>query len=408
MSALAQPIRKHTRASLARTLAQLSFGFGIVAGTVQLSTPVSGQTCDRCDSIPALRSGLSSGCESSGQTGKKCSCACQSSWGEKLLNHLDKLGDRVEANSKRSCRCKVCASTNSPSNSGCETNSGTTCRCEPAALITSHSFQQTSPHTQIRQPFVDNSGSAAIGSIGDSQRTNPIPQVTAPPATVTRSKPSDSFDAPRSQSSTPFDAAPEPLVQRIPFEQRTSPAVEHPRIPAVENVSPKLSTPITIPPTPSEPPPILRPIPLKPAIRPPANSVPPRRNESNIPDVLIDPFKDDASVRRTRDQLEGVLLTSDSQLMRQPLRLAPPGGSEAIDSPTTISPLELPPRLTPAQRQVPSSELDAMESVPREDSMVVPSNYVQAFPVIVIRGRTDTKPVDVKPQVSRMKVPTRR
>jgi len=201
---------------------------------------------------------------------------------------------------------------------------------------------------------------SANGSIGDKQ-------LYAPPT----------LNNNNSAVKPPHAPPPEPTLERIPFEQR--------------KLTPDNKTQ-------SDPPPAWAP---KPKV--PQKSQP----ESMLPDVLVDPFKDDASFRGTRQKMEGVLLTSDRRAQPNGLRLAPPDqGKDAQEIPIQI---ERPIRLTPKQRNSPNSQIDAADSAPTESSQVVSSGYVEMAPVkVVVRKETFNDELSGMPHVPRIRVPSKR
>lgn len=100
--------------------------------------------------------------------------------------------------------------------------------------------------------------------------------------------------------------------------------------------------------------------------------------------------------------MEGILLTSDRQITENALRSTPGD----LDSPS---------RLTPAQRDIPKKTevtgllFEAAGSDSVQGSQVVPSNYLESVPVKTdLRKGTPKKTADEMPQVSKMRVPTKR
>jgi len=184
--------------------------------------------------------------------------------------------------------------------------------------------------------------------------------------------------------------SPEPDRQRIPFEQGKGTPDQYPT-PAELNPT-KQSIPKNLKPTPVDPPPALVPKPNPPK----TNSVPTvEPNMPNMPDVLVDPFKDDASFRGTRQKMEGILLTG--------------GRRVSNDSPKNKS-LDL----KPSQRQSPlpaaasNLQFEASGASSESHSQVVSSSYLEVLPVKVVRREFTIEEPSNMPQVPKIRVPQRR
>ena len=361
-------LHKPTKHSFARMLAQMTIGLGITAGSALVAGPVYSQSCDRCAGLKQPNCG----CETenhSRSTTKQCSCKClpKPSLGEQLLSHFDRVGDRIEAKARTFSKCQCDQVANSRYNPGptcgCESPQGPSCGCETCSA---QSLWGTIPHqnsplkTATPSPLHVDPNRSANGLIGDKNLNTPPPLNN----NNTAIKP-------------PLAQPPEPTLERIPFEQR--------------KLTPDNRTQ-------SDPPPAWAPKPKVPQKSPP---------ESMLPDVLVDPFKDDASFRGTRQKMEGVLLTSDRRAQPNGLRLAPPDqGKDAQAIPIQI---ERPTRLTPKQRKATSVQLDAADSTPTESSQVVSSSYVEVAPVrFVVRKKLSKDDPTGMPQVPRIKVPSKR
>jgi hypothetical protein len=139
----------------------------------------------------------------------------------------------------------------------------------------------------------------------------------------------------------------------------------------------------------------------------PSNALP-GRDKSSLPDVLVDPFKDDVSASRPLRK-HGVSLTSDMQSKTPPalVRGKTPRNQDAV-----VSRSDAPAKLTADQRAVPSIQFDAVEPVPptsNEEPIVVPSSFWDPRPV-VISPRRNVKSTDQEnaPHVPRMQVPLKR
>ncbi len=389
MLAPSKTTQKPFRASFARVLAHLTIGFGISTGAAMLAGPALSQTCDRCAGLNAP----SCGCElarTSRPGPKPCSCTCvpKPSLGEMLLSRLDQMGDRIEAKTKKQCdgRCDQAPMrfTDRGPTCGCESPQNPSCGCESNQMPSIHApFQYSSPQASSGPALPGDPNRFAVGSIGDKRLSNS----SAHPSTIPAKKKMDpnSFGMPQDLT----DNAPDPVstVQRIPFEPRTP---THNRIPAVEAGIAPQSVPNSLKSVPSDQPPIWAP---KTPMKPPAES------GLKLPDVLVDPFKDDARIRGTRQKMEGVLLTSDRQQSTNTLRLAPPDQTEE----------GTPAKLTPTQRNSNGLQFEATDSASSEDSRVVPSSFVEPASVKVALRKVPSEniPNDM-PQVPKIRVPQKR
>ena len=396
MPALANTTQKPMRASYARTLAHLTIGLGISTAASMFAGSAFCQQCDRC----AASRSPSCGCEleakrSFESSPCRCKCVPKPSLGEMLLSHLDRVGDRIEAKAKNSRRSPTC---------GCESSQSPNCGCESISvhrMSSNEAIQYTPSRMAKPSPFATDPSQFSNGSIGGNHLNGPsAPIVTAPATTQMKTTPDIAFP----QSLAPFTPVPGMTVQRMPFEQRNSNA-EHNRIPAAETPPANRYHPNAVKAIPSDPPPSWAP---KSSSRPVISS-PLTPAESKLPDVLVDPFKDDASFRGTRQKMEGVLLTSDRRAQPNGLRLAPPDqGKDAQANPNPIQ-IERPTRLTPKQRNSPNSQIDAADSAPTESSHVVSLSYLEVAPVrFVVRKELSKDDPTGMPQVPRIKVPSKR
>ena len=144
-----------------------------------------------------------------------------------------------------------------------------------------------------------------------------------------------------------------------------------------------------------------------PFIPTPSNALP-ELDKSSIPDVLIDPFKDDVSAARSLRK-RGVSLTSDMQsakffgLVR---------GKKPLNQDPVISQSDVPAKLTAEQRSVPSIQFEAMEPVATQSNeapLIAPTSYWDSRPS-VISPRRDVRSAGQEnaPLVRRMQVPQKR
>ena len=301
---------KPTRAAYARMLAQIIIGLGISTGDAFVARPAHGQSCDRCAGLKSPKCG----CEAEKKLGPEqwfCKCVPRLSLGEQLLCHFDKVGDRLEAKAKasNSGQCDQAAKSryNSGQSCGCNSTQGPSCGCEFNSIQPSNAsspFRFSPLQTGTDRSFPGEPNRFATGSICDKH-------IIAPGHTDPLSKP-------------PNAPATDPTVHNVPVERVP---VEQPK------VTPELTDL-------SDPPPA-----WAPDSKPPQKTNPINPSESKLPDVLVDPFKDDASFKGTRQRMEGILLTSDRQLSTKVLRLAP-SDRVAEEESTPIKPKK-PSRLSP-------------------------------------------------------------
>ena len=391
MLAPTKTTQKPIGASFARVLAHLTIGFGISTGAATFAGPAFSQTCDRCTGLNAA----SCGCElqRSCKGPKPCNCNCvpKPSLGEMLLSRLDKMGDRIEAKTKKQCdgRCDQApmSYTDRGPTCGCESPQNPSCDCESSQMPNIYAPFHYAPLQANSVPALPSDRNRfAVGSIGDKRLNNSTTHPTTIPAKKKMAP--NAFGMP--QDLTTIAPDPVPTVQRIPFEPRTP---THNRIPVVETgIEPQepQSLPNSLKGIPSDQPPFWAPN---------TPSKPPAESGSKLPDVLVDPFKDDARIRGTRQNMEGVLLTSDRQQSTNTLRLAPPDQAQG----------ETPARLTPTQRNSNGLEFEATDSVSTEDSRVVPSSFAELVPVKVALRKEPSKSIpNDMPSVSKIRVPQKR
>ena len=392
MSAHFVPFQMRTRASLARLLAQMTVGLGLSTFAAMTGDYAHAQSCDRCGGVTAP----SCGCEHAKGVASKtkscnCQCAPKPSLGEKLLSHFDRVGDRIEAKalaarSSKKCQCDqkspTCGCEPTEPSCGFEYHSNSTPFGEPPI---SFSYQQP----PLPKPSVGQHAPSASGTLSDRASTSPVdPRTTAQGA--------GPIVLPKSMS--------ENQVQRVPFEQR-KPVPDHSRIPA-EPFAAMQATPDTLKLPPAAPPPSLKPRQSTPISKP----VPP--TEQSLPDVLVDPFKDDASTRRPPHEAD-VQLSSAQNSPRNSLYLVP-GRKQSINVETSSGQPGMPASLTPSQRQAPSQplpsglEFEATETAQSESAQVIRSSYMETVPVKVSRKSISNAEPDDTPQVSKVKVPLKR
>lgn len=399
MPAISSQNQKFLRASIAKVLSQLTIGLGVFTGAAILAGPSFSQSCDRCAGLTSP----SCGCESANSTSCRtkqagsCNCTPKPSLGEKILSHFERVGDRFEAKmakpSNGRCDHDPRSRASAGPNCGCESPQGFSCDCDACSAPPSFArtpFRQSHLPPIVRQ-FAGDSSRFANGSI-DDKNLKSTPSTQASPTKEALARPAPQ----KPLVTTPATQIPlEPLVQRVPFEQkRSTPATD--RIPADAANPSRQTIPNTLKSLPSDPPPAWN---ANTKLPPAANPAPPA---SRTPDVLVDPFKDDVSFRGTRDRMEGILLTSDRQITENALRSAPGD----LDSPSRLTPAQ---RHNPKQPEVSGLFFEAADSESVRGSQVVPSNYLEMVPVKAdIRKGISKKSADEMPQVSKMRVPTKR
>jgi hypothetical protein len=326
------------------------------------------------------------------------------SFAEKFLKHLDRVGDQVEWEAARkssptcSCGASNPASTFGPS-CGCESAAPSagagmpSCGCGPSVPFgLPNANSRNNASTYAVQPFANNSGRAGQGG-------QPGSSTSAAP--MFPNKPKDSQAIGKiSDNGTVGPKIEKPVAAPVPKNQKTDdakPALVKPQLPTpeskTENAVERGTTPTTpsigLPQTPNSSPvdslPVLQPTPTEDnkslPIETQTPSLPPAlpQSQDEIPDVLIDPFKDDASWKGNRNRLNGVRLTSGEAI--NPLR------------PKTGVASESQPKLLPTPH---NDELEASDELPP----------VLVKPKVINRYRTGT--ADSNPKVNRVAVPTKR
>jgi hypothetical protein len=408
-----KPEQKPKIASFARMLAHITFGFGITTGATLLAPSAFGQACDKCSGMSAPSCGCElPSCKHSGP--KPCNCVRKPSVGELILGHFDRVGDQIEARAKKRGKgAKSCCESLQGPSCGCESAQGPTCGCEApkspscgCEICSRTDNVQSIPvklppiQSALLHPNAGHTAPAAKGVLVDKESNVSPPPIGKQP--IAKKQGLDTSV----NSGEPSD----PKVQRVPFEHRTPPSNSTNRIPAVE------TGPNTTPPS---IPNVLKTIPtdIPPAWTP--NALPPKAKsttptDSKLPDVLVDPFKDDLSSKGQNKSL--IQLTSDRQIATNSLRSESTGHSEA-DQQVSL-PIERPARLTPKQKQSQSTSQDsdtaslqfeASESASNAGATVVSSSYSHAVPApVVVRKASAPINSDGAPSVSKVRVPTKR
>lgn len=355
MPAIANSTQAPKRTTFSKTLTRLYVGLSLAAGVLCSQLNALGQPCDRCASLQAGTLDPSHVCEPSvpaSNSNNRCTVHCvpKPSFAEKFLKRLDELGNSIERRSMQSCR--QCNSINVRSNSDC------TSAAAPASI----GWENSRSNPEAAYLFPDNPNKHANGSLGDQHAVQPTIETPIAPSTVSPQASVPAEKAPANKSSG---------IKSLP----TPPG----RLPADEQ-APLISTP--------------------------ANALP-GLDKPSLPDVLIDPFKDDVSAARSLRK-RGVSLTSD---MRPAKSVALVEGKKPLNQDTVISQSDAPAKLTAEQRTVPSIQFEAIEPVAtsNEAPTVEPTSFWDLRP-LVISPRRDVRSTDQEnaPHVRRMHVPQKR
>lgn len=209
----------------------------------------------------------------------------------------------------------------------------------------------------------------ALGKIKDEPGKSSIPVRRQEPAQVQQ-------DAPPAMPKS----AKEPFTPRIPqqppeAEQRsTSPSFNNSQsseLPSLPGATNRPATPIGLPDLP--------------------------QSQDEIPDVLVDPFRDDVS-RTRRDQMNGVLQTSGSVIDR-------PKPSTSIQSPIRLRAVH-----SPELEESSTSAISIGPSLDDSDSSVVTSSHLQRIPLRVhsVKRNIPALHEETHPHVNRTSVPARK
>lgn len=385
-----------------QTLMRLVMGAGIAAGCVWTSSSLMAQGCDRC-STPTrpnmldrwLKANYCDSCLT--KPGSACGHGCKPTLGEKVLDYLDRAGDRFEAQNglkRKSCDC---------GSAGCDTvlKHSPTCGCESPAAVhdpscgcesNSHAAQQLVRHTPSSQQQYSHHNATPTNTV--------LPPTTLPNGPVATGRIGDAAQpfVPRTpqgnpQSSLPKPPADFPVSTSVPDLKSLSQPAE-PALPTIDTPSLR-----SVPPIPKResfaPPPL-----------PKANIQSTPASEA-LPDILVDPFKDDARVKPVR--------SSEGKLNENRILLT--NGLEPISGPKSN---DGPARLTHAQKSAgvsgsptPSNSVttpvatDVTEGA--EPSAVVRSSHTAVMPVKVATRKkvtaTTTAGTDSEPKVERKRVP---
>lgn len=274
------------------------------------------------------------------------------------------------------------------------------CGCGPSVPFgLPNATSRNNASTYAVQPFVNNPGRAGQGGQpGSSASATPM-FPNKPKESQAIGKISDNgtvgpkiekpVAAPVPKNQKTDDAKPAPVKPQLPTPEAKTEIPESKTENAVER-GPTPTTPsIGLPQTPNSSPvdslPVLQPTPTEDNKSLPSEnqtpSLPPAlpQSQDEIPDVLIDPFKDDASWKGNRNRLNGVRLTSGEAI--NPLR------------PKTGVAGKSQPKLLPTPH---NDDVAASDELP---------------PVLVkqkVISRYQTGAADSNPKVNRVAVPTKR
>ena len=356
MPAIATSTQAPNRATFAKKLTRVYLGLSLAAGVLGSPLNALGQQCDRCASLQARTLDPSFGSAPSVpavHSNNRCTgqCVPKPSFAEKFLKRLNELGDSMKARSTQSCL--QCDSIDDRSNF--ESTRA------PAPASTFRQNSRSNPKAAYL--FPDNPKKHAMGSLCDQHVELPTIETPIAPSTVSPQASVPAEEAPGNKSNG---------LKSLPTPPMHQPADEQaPFIPTPSNALPEL-------------------------------------DKSSIPDVLIDPFKDDVSAARSLRK-RGVSLTSDMQsakffgLVR---------GKKPLNQDPVISQSDVPAKLTAEQRSVPSIQFEAMEPVATQSNeapLIAPTSYWDSRPS-VISPRRDVRSAGQEnaPLVRRMQVPQKR
>jgi len=362
MPAIANSTQAPKRPTFARKLTRLYFGLSLAAGVLGSPLNALGQQCDRCASLQAGTLDPGRGCEPSvpaGHSNNRCTgqCVPKPSFVEKFLKRLGELGDSMQARSTQSSR--QCDSINVGSKFD-DTRA-------PAPASTFRQNSRSNPKAACL--FPDNPKKYARGSLCDQYVVSPTIETPIAPSTVSPQASVPAENAPANKSNG---------LKSLPTPPMHQPADEQaPFIPTPSNALPGL-------------------------------------DKSSIPDVLIDPFKDDVSAARSLRK-HGVSLTSAMQSAKS---FGLVRGKKPLNQDPVISKSDAPAKLTAEQRTgpsiqfVPSIQFEAMKPVATTSSeapAIEPASFWDSSP-LVISPRRDVRSAGQEnaPLVRRMQVPQKR
>lgn len=394
---------KSSKIAVRKTMMRLVMGAGIAAGCVWSSSSLMAQGCDRCSSTARpnmldrwLKANYCDSCLTKSDNG--CGSVCKPTLGEKVLDYLDRAGDRFEAQNglkRKSCDC---------GSAGCDTvlKRQPTCGCETAVHsheascgceVSSSAAQQivrTTPHATHLNAAVPQtlpvttlpSGPVATGRIGDAVQPF-VPRT--PVANPLSNLPKPTADIPISTTAPDLKSLSQPVESSLPVATEGPGLRSVPPIPKRDSFAPPPLPHADIQSTPAS---------------------------ESLPDILVDPFKDDARAKPIR--------SGESKLNESRIILT--NGLQPISSNTNA---DGPARLTNAQKSAgvltppaisSSAKVPAVQSTEdAESSTVVRSSHTSVMPVKVAARKkvtAVTKPsettkqgTDGEPKVERKRVP---
>lgn len=387
-----KPYSTKNRAAFSRLLLGLSMSVGFGFATLVQAESLWAQHCEPgcgCETNRA-KPGFSSK-----PTCSTCKPACGPSFAEKFLKKLDEAGDRFEASRRKvkSGKCEACFQQSEVRNFAPKHRVATpSCGCESCATETMPTFD---PYVNTRP-----STPAASEVIGDQRLKTPRQELS------------------KSNNQETAKSSQEPAVVRSPFEPRipTSPQAVSQNPPPLLKRSDMQKPVSRIPVEDSDlsskvlgasPPSIDN------TVQPPFKSVEPTKiplttpvvpNLPALPDVLVDPFKDDPSVFHNAPEPESIQLTSARRVKSNGLRLRAPNVTEGKD-------LDAPEILTPSQRKALGAENGKAPGaeVKQEINPVVPIAYHETVPVrVTVRSKAPATDDGDQPRVGRIAVPRQR
>ncbi len=329
------------------------------------------QMCDQCDSAPAVPTCR---CKTCACTEVRTPCGCRpraKSIGEKILDRLDSAGDRIESRLPviHGCKSPGCHE----ASCGCEAAaSGPSCGCEASCGCEMAASEPTCGCEGWTRESVATLNQPGLPPI--VKRTDAIPNL-APNRMIRAETPSPQRPLePKLNEGSLKGAVPvESRANRIPFVPRPGNASKNDVVPLLN---------------------------AKPSKTPDSSPVPNASPNDALPDVLVDPFRDDARSRKSKSLIP-TLLTSKAEPTEATMVHASHQKEGGID----LGPAIAPPRLTDRQRWI-----DDEQGANEVESTVVKSAYVEAVPVNVVRRkspeRSPSNSDGTEPKVSKKKVPS--
>ncbi|MCE3015635.1 MAG: hypothetical protein ACK56W_21910 [Pirellula sp.] len=347
----------------------------------------------------------------------------QPSIAQKFLKQFDRIGDEIEAQA-RYRPSAIRKGTSVSASYGVETQApscGTeivepTCGMESYRPPTSQGMTKPMPLYQHESPSFQTDPPAAPikkrspatpmhpqaspeqqarGKIKDNPVMPSVPVRRQEPAKLQEPEPTNEVNPQEPQvqnRNTPVVTPEAPVALPQSVKEPFAPRLPHASSkPADRLISPSQNIPQSSPELPPQPG-----LPVGPTTPIGSPNLP--QSQEEIPDVLVDPFRDDVSWRTRRDQMNGVLQTSGSVKERtEP--------AAAIATPMRL-------RAVPVQEieETPKSVISIGPSFDPNGSFVVTSSYIESVPVRVhtVKRHVSETRDEMTPFVNRTSVPRKK